>query len=87
MKNEDLDSAQDMLNEKMMDIEDRSKSSDYQAIELRLTDADGNVLVKGGMRVSDMMALEELQGVSKGKVMEMFYFALEDDLKTKNNGK
>ena len=85
MENKDLETAREMLDEKMMDIESRAKDAPYQALELRLTDEDGTVLIKGTMRVADMMKLEEIQGVSKGEVMQMFYFALEDDLKNKTN--
>lgn len=87
MENKDVEAAQGMLDEKMMDIEKRADDAPYQALELRLTDKDGNVQIKGTMTVANMMALEELQGMSKGEVMQMFYFALEDDLNNKNNEK
>ena len=83
MENQDMEKAQDMLNEKLEGIEAFAKEAPYQALELRLTDDEGNVLIKGTMRIADMMKLEEIQGLSKGEVMQMFYFALEDDLKTK----
>ena len=85
MEDKKLDAAQDMLDEKMMVIETRAKDAPYQTVELRLGDEEGNVLIKGSMRVADMMKMEELQGASKGEIMKMFYFALEDDLKNKNN--
>lgn len=83
MENEEMEKAQEMLNDKLEGIEACAAEAPYQAIELRLTDDEGNVLIKGSMRVADMMKLEEIQGSSKGETMQMFYFALEDDLKKK----
>lgn len=83
MKDQDYEKAQDLLNEKMMDVEDRAKEQDYQAVELRLTNSEGDVLCKGAMKVSDMMALEETHTLSKGDAIKMLYAALEDDLKNK----
>lgn len=83
MKDQDLEKAQELLNEKMMDVEERAKEEDYQAVELRLTNSEGEVLCKGAMKVADMMALEETHTLSKGDVIKMLYAALEDDLKNK----
>jgi len=86
-ENNEMEKTHEMLENKLSDIEERAKDALYQALELRFTDSDGNVLIKGSMKVEDMMKLEELQGTSKGETMQMFYFALEDDLKTKSNEK
>ena len=83
MKDEQLEGAQELLNDKMIALNEKAKEQPYQAMELRLTDEEGNVLIKGTMKVADMMALEELQNVSKGEAMKMFYAALEDDLTKK----
>ena len=83
MTDEQLEKAQEMLDEKMISLQEKAKEQDYQALELRLTDAEGNVLVKGTMRVADLMAMEETHTLSKGDALKMLYAALEDDLKTK----
>jgi hypothetical protein len=83
MKDQDLEKAQELLDEKMISLQEKAKDEDYQAVELRLTDSDGNVLIKGAMKVADLMALEESHTLSKGDVIKMFYAALEDDLKNK----
>lgn len=75
--------AQKMLDEKMISLQEKAKLENYQGIELRLTDEEGNVLIKGAMKVADLMALEETHTMSKGDAMKMFYAALEDDLKRK----
>lgn len=82
-QNQDLEKAQELLDEKMISLQEKAKKEDYQAVELRLTDNDGNVLIKGAMKVADLMALEEAHTLSKGDAIKMFYAALEDDLKNK----
>jgi len=83
MKDKDLEKLQKMLENKIEAFEEKAEKELYQTIELRLTDNKGNVLIKGTMKVADMMVLESLQNIDKGEVMKMFYFALEDDLKNK----
>lgn len=56
---------------------------DYDAIEIRLVDEEGNVKIKGAMKVEDMMKFELFNGDSKDKVVSMFYLAIENDLKQK----
>ena len=86
MEEGNIESAQEMLDQKMEALEAVANEGDYQHIELRLVDNDGNVKIKGSMSVANMMALEQHGGTDKGEAVKMFYFALEDDLKNKKDG-
>jgi hypothetical protein len=81
---DNIEEAQEMLDSTLEALQTEADAGNYQHVELRLVDNEGNVKIKGTMSVANMMAIEKMQSIDKGETMKMFYFALEDDL---NNAK
>lgn len=69
------------------EVESKAKklasNESYHAVEIRLVDEEGNVKIKGALKVEDMMKFELFNGDSKDRVISMFYLAIEDELKQK----
>lgn len=84
-KEDDLAKAQEMLEQKLESVQELAKDANYYAIELRLVDEDGNVKIKGAMKVADMMTVELIHQIPKQDVVGMFFAAIEEDLENKLN--
>ena len=72
------------LDEMLVENEKEANVSDYQAVEIRLTDSEGNVKVKTSMYAKDMIALEKLHGYDRTDTIAMLFKAVEEQLKQKN---
>jgi hypothetical protein len=63
--------------------EKEASIADYQAVEIRLTDAEGNVKLKTAMYVKDMLALEKLHSYERTDTIAMLFKTIEEQLKIK----
>jgi hypothetical protein len=82
MGNSNYTESQKKLDSLINENEEEANKSNYQAVEIRLTDNEGNVKIKSAMFVKDMLALEKLHFNDRTDTIAMLFKTLEEQLKT-----
>ena len=83
MGNSTYSEEQKKLDSIIAENEKEANESLYQAVEIRLTDGEGNVKVKSAMYVKDMLALEKLHSYDRTDTVAMLFKTIEEQLKLK----